>query len=1437
MVITQAFLLLLALIDIKCIICIKIENYKKNLSLQLKNCLHKNDEIRRKKETPLFVNINYAKKLNIGNTFIIEKWKRKCQLFSLAKRQKGEKEENKNVIFSPKRFQQSSANVISHDSDENIVKKKNDNTISDCKEIINVYRGGEVETNRGSTNGKVESAPGKTQRGTGTNETHIKEKGVKEKENTHVTNKRIYYNKIRVPLNVVDLQNTNVRSSLLSQREERWEQRLSRVRAPLTLLNHIYRSWKEKKFSNFLGALSDKDFDYTCMEQWLHKFSISLNKNHFKIKLKDDHVLIRNKFPSDDKETLREFKIEYNTINECLKMLIKDIEKFCSYEITSILWAVTIILLKCYKSSNNSGSILSTLHSTDMITSIVKNFKIFFSLTVKNLNNIKYNLSIDESLWAIWSICKLLYFNISFDAWLSGETVPRDEAFGSVSGDVSGDVSDYVIGDVSDYVIGDVSDYVSGDVSGATRRGNDGRSDLCTVREEAHICRMSDEEMKINTDKVKKKIPEYTDLQVQFLMKKFKLSCSGCSGCSGSSGGLNNLSKYNKDIFRIKTLSKIYKLIKCISKIFYPLKNKNIMNIILHNNYNILDINIIGKFIEICNDTLVKYVDYFVFIINYINSVAVNRGVYKKKGIPSKVNSMENCSKGRGGGGESLLVEINENVKRQYKNELIFIYNCLKNSLVSMIKLDLKNKFIYDWLNKNIHLFQFVRVAGGGSLPNTKEEAEIENESHIENERVVAGRENGEVKIHGEGGLQSGGIVLGRNATGDYGYEVNGFHDRDDTSHANIVLGEKGEKKETGQSQSSSDVCLDVLALSRFNKLYNSDMKRKLIENVERSIENSVKKIEAVYAKGGSSVDGIREEGESGEEQKLPSYVVINDIYIIREKRIEEMYNQETKTFYKKNKNVEFLNVIMPKQLSIFINYIGRNTTLVAKEKLNKIILLSVKYINITKFNYFTSNDIIHFLQGLLNYVGSRINSELWHEPISKMLSLLCSTVQHSFLKWKSSNICQLIYLLAKFKHIHRYIFNQFDEYLSFIKFPLYVYEKANLFDDIRERTYSNQGMEQVSPMVENSESINNNTDNGEATNRANIYINDVKYDNLGSAMWAMTSLSKNVIKKKNYLKFFYLFSVYFSLHMKLFLCRERYNGRGANGSIDRDWIFLRDNAHLFKMPLDTMTELSYMLYSLAHINKNALRETIFHENEIISQGKNREISEFATLGFDLCIEDIDNLYDVDRHKQVEQNRGEVTIDGTRISGNIESGGHNHMYNKRENRISLKENVLQFKYERVNLSSEFLNLLMQKLISYMSYILEKGTILEEITQSNNTPYMSNLSKRNKVEVIDIMKLIYSFFILLNQNIQKNKKEEINIDILEIIIHKYNLVIKKILNSISYIYFIIDTYSLISNICTLDTSTKGMIKVSLVLVVVTRVVHLYPSTSGAEEVRA
>ncbi|SBS90337.1 hypothetical protein POVCU1_018160, partial [Plasmodium ovale curtisi] len=487
MVITQAFLLLLSLIDIKCIICIKIENYKKNLSLQIKNSFHKNEEIRRKKETPLFVNINYAKKLNLGNTFIIEKWKKKCQFFSLAKRQKSEKEENKIVIFSPKRFQQFSANAISGDSDENIVKKKNDNTISDYKEIINVCKGGDVETNRGSTNGKVESAsPGKTQRGTGTNETHIKEKGVKEKENTHVTNKRIYYNKIRVPFNVVDIQNTNVRSSLLSQREER----------PLTLLNHIYRSWKEKKFSNFLEALNDKDFDYTCLEQWLHKFSISLNKNHFKIKLKDDHILIRNKFPSDDKEKLREFKIEYNTINKCLKMLIKDIEKFCSYEITSVLWAITIILLKCFKSSNNSSSILSTLHSTDMITSIVKNFKIFFSLTVKNLNNIKYNLSIDESLWAIWSICKLLYFNISFDAWLSGEAVPREEAFGNISGDISG----------------------------ATCRGNDGRSDLCTVKEEAHICRMSDEEMKINTDKVKKKIPEYSDLQVQFLMKKFKLS-------------------------------------------------------------------------------------------------------------------------------------------------------------------------------------------------------------------------------------------------------------------------------------------------------------------------------------------------------------------------------------------------------------------------------------------------------------------------------------------------------------------------------------------------------------------------------------------------------------------------------------------------------------------------------------------------------------------------------------------------------------------------------------------------------------------------------------------------------------------------------------------------------------------------------------------------
>lgn len=108
--------------------------------------------------------------------------------------------------------------------------------------------------------------------------------------------------------------------------------------------------------------------------------------------------------------------------------------------------------------------------------------------------------------------------------------------------------------------------------------------------------------------------------------------------------------------------------------------------------------------------------------------------------------------------------------------------------------------------------------------------------------------------------------------------------------------------------------------------------------------------------------------------------------------------------------------------------------------------MLAIQYINITKFNYFTSNDIIHFLQGLLNYYSVQndnkvvniynnkndindnsnnytSNNKIINDYINELIINLCYIAEDTFLKWKLANVCQLVYLLTKFKHIHKNIF------------------------------------------------------------------------------------------------------------------------------------------------------------------------------------------------------------------------------------------------------------------------------------------------------------------------------------------------------------------------------------------------------------------------------
>lgn len=85
-------------------------------------------------------------------------------------------------------------------------------------------------------------------------------------------------------------------------------------------------------------------------------------------------------------------------------------------------------------------------------------------------------------------------------------------------------------------------------------------------------------------------------------------------------------------------------------------------------------------------------------------------------------------------------------------------------------------------------------------------------------------------------------------------------------------------------------------------------------------------------------------------------------------------------------------------------------------------------------------------------------------------------------------------------------------------------------------------------------------------------------------------------------------------------------------------------------------------------------------------------------------------------------------------------------------------------------------------------------------------------KKNRMEIIDLIKLIYSFFILLNQKVQINQAQTINFVQVEKLIFQYNMVVKKFLHSFNYIYHIIDTYSLISNIYVLDDFTKNIIRV-------------------------
>ncbi|CRG96123.1 conserved Plasmodium protein, unknown function [Plasmodium gallinaceum] len=1675
MIIIQFFILLFVLIDIRCIISLKIENYKGNFNF------HNYNKNKGRIISHLFVEVKYRKKLPFSDRFIIERLKNNYKFISLNKGSKNIKDklrfsinnESNNTINKSQKERntyknKTSNNTNNRDNIEVNEKKKVENENYKNKNVKNEnYKNKKVENenyknknveNENYKNKKVENENYKNKNVENENyknknvenenyknknvenenyknknveNENYKNKNVKnenyknknvenenyknknvenenyknknvenenyknknvekkvsykeakstKKENEEIAKKKItkkiikgtinnnygYYNQVRSTYNIVDIQNTTVRDFLIEHNEIR----------SLKLLDLIYKFWKNKNFLNFFDILNNENFDYTCIEKWLHKLSISLSKKQLKIKIMNDHILIKNEHFLKKKKRIKEFKISYCSINKCLNILINNFDKFCSYEITSIVWAITIIIIKSFKNSNNLD-FGNSLEFNNVNLTIIENFNTFFSLIIKNLNKIKNYLSVDEALWAIWSICKLLYFNISINNYLTSSKKFIDK---NLQNDNNNDNNSNLILDISRGYIENIED--NENINNLKKKGDIKILNSCTTENNKNL-----NGKKLNEIHDNKNFIKYNNNKIVYMMKKFKLTreivinildvfdylysklynnitflkekyyiyipfiifesqtlilnngiillnriiylilnnnillklfnFNSLKNTYSKNSNLfqNDLDK-NKDIFRIKTLSKVYKLIKCISKTFYPLKNVNLLNFDLHNNYKNLNINILSKFINTCNDVLVKYIDYFIFIMKFKNDTKEKESIkiQYEKNQDNENNKIDN--KGKENNTEmnnnikENIIELNDKVKLEYKNEIVFIYNCLKSSLVSLIKLDLKDKFIYEWLNKNVHIFQFNRLDETNKLYELKNKLIENNEYPILNNK----EENNSINLEMDK-IKDNSIKIDENESAlmnekkeieeDIFSETNSIHlPYDSKSEYNKVNDEKNEKlsvlnntdmktylnlikNNSDINKNNSDVCLDVLALSKFTKIYNNEMKTKLIENVTYSIEHSLKIFKIIY---------------ENEKISNPSYVTINDIYIIKDKNIEELYNEETKTFYKKNKSIEFRNIIMPKQLSIFVNYIGRNIHLIPKQELDNIFLISIKYAITTKFNYFTSNDIIHFLQGLINYNELDNHSKFYYDVINEMLMLLCDIVENNFLNWKSSNICQLIYVLTKFKHIHKFIFNKFDEFLNNIKFPYYIYQKANYINHenvlqgnhdsnlTEEKKNNNINISQISN--NNSEKMNGNFNNiieknnkfhkNNENQRIDISINEFKYDNLGSAIWALSSLNKNVIKKKYYLKFFYFFSVYFSLHMKLYLHYKirnnnyaLYNKENLKKKYLNDSKFLQYNTNYFKIPLDPMTisiyvnifarkikkgfyflfeviynnvdiinlfslkELSHVIYSLSHINKNSLQDSVFDISILnninsLEEKESYFLEEFLKSNISLWIEELDYLFCFDhsknlheiKNKNTDQSMNIKTEDmgnknGENINDNIYQTENDYKndsemiintnsYDEKYKNFIRKDKFLKLKHERINLSNEFLNMLMERLIYFTIYILEEKKNTQEIS-SNNRTFTRNFNKKNKIEIIDLIKLIYSFFILLNQKVQINETKNINFHRLEKLISQYNLIVKNFLHSFNYIYFVIDTYALVSNIYYLDQSTRNIIK--------------------------
>eukprot|EP00366_Plasmodium_knowlesi_P001568 XP_002259065.1 hypothetical protein, conserved in Plasmodium species [Plasmodium knowlesi strain H] len=1670
MVCVQLLPLLFILINIKCVVSVRTHTFGSRLFIQHKNndFVHSGERDQgRRKEVPAFVNANYKKSLKLPSRSILDRLRNPSKCLSplegsfqsvqvRRKERKGDASPLQDLNIT-----HSSSVAVIQDEVKNVVREKGDilsngfNERTQSRHTLGVG----IDTLRGDSEDQVKHDRGREiEKG----KSPKREEGQsKEISQTHtrvgslIRRNRGPHRKKGTPQGVVDIQNTNVRSFLQGAEESR----------SLHLLNYIYQSWKEKNFANFVTAIKDEGFNHTCVEKWLHKMSIGLNKKYIKIYLKKDYVLIKNKYFDPNQTRVKEFHLSYEDINRCLEILIKNMGKFCSYEMSSILWAITIILIKLFKGSNSidiSGCDFY-LQNKAVTTRLFHNFMKFFSLIAFHLNKVKEYLSIDESLWVIWSLCKLLHFNVlsaggassggnggigkgrsdssldkssldksSLDkSSLDKSSLDKSSLDKSSLDKSSLDKSSLDKSSSGDSPLGDLS---TGGYVGGERLGEESpysphqivylknkfhlteesvknildifnyiykhlHENLQFLQEkyyiyipfiifESHTLLLTNSVLLLNKiisiilkRKILLSLFNFDTLKKQHRRRTLKGQHKGSSLSVSVSNRKNSYPQY-MDIFKIKTLSKVYKLIKCISKIFYPLKNPNIRNLNLHNNYRNLDVALLGDFVRACNDVLVKYVDYFMFIIGYDG------------GEPFSVKECSSNGSDEVPKGKDRLLPHVEHLRMDHKNELIFIYNCLKSSLVSLIKLDLKDKYMYEWLNGNVHMFQFEQFPEGdhrsrgtvkgnppmgnlqmgmppmgnslgshyndlfqsenpsGELP----EEELLGEGHSFVESTTLGETNSAHPSYGESEIGDGNPhfskdekvnVISLVPTEVVDASIDDGHTLEGSS------GPCGISPPDGKVN-SNDVCLDVLALSKFTKLYSTEMKRKLIENVKRSIADSLKEFEDLYRSSDT------------EQVHYPTYVSSNDIYIMKEKRIEELYNEETKTFYKKKKSVKFRNIIMPKQLAIYVNYIGRNMNLVeTRKQLDEIFYLSVMYMNTTRFNYCTSNDIIHFLQGLLNYFElDKKGMNALSEQVSRMLILMCTIVENSFLKWKSSNICQLIYLLTKYKHIHRNIFNKFDWLLNTIEFPYYVYEKAQVdtsggeevgFDEhLVENTaaqsdFSDRNAKMNSYDMEGTRSdyLDRNdvqADSAESTEilstsptrrtersskSTRISINEIKYDNLGSALWAMTSLNKHVIKKKFFLKFCYLFSVYISLHMKLYLSQMHphgYHRNGLDGSneqnvkreAENDDAFLQHNASYFKLPLDTMTisiyvntfarkikigfkhlfdviendvrvvsnfslkELSYIMYSLANVDRNALGDSIFHGKSVCHNGgdateeNKRSFERFLHGKSALWVDEMDGMFDAAQGlppkeiplKEIRSQEEEPTSNdalhpngkdngnsndkssdnsGNDNSGNDNSGNDNRGNDNRGNdnrgndnrgndnrgndnrgndnsgsekdpmkgrskTIVRKESFLRLKKERMEISSEFLNSLMEKVYNCASAILQrKKKYLQEVISDEN-PYMSNANKKKKIEIIDLMKLVYSIFVFLNQRIQVGRVDGIRFDLAEEIIRLYSLIVKRFPSTLNYIYLIIDTYALISNIYTLDAFTRGIIKV-------------------------